>query len=99
VLTALLRSPSPGVLRLALLGCASLVATWGLAQYALCLPWIQDLLLHLSPDALEAAAWAGLVVPPSGDPAIGGAALERLLRLKCLILVAVALRLRACRWV
>ena len=62
----------------------------------------QDLLLHLSPDALDFARWAGFRLPPPPEPGgpaeAASAQLERLLRLKMLLLVAVALRMRAFRW-
>lgn len=56
---------------------------------------LQDLLIRLLPNALELAAWLGLPLPP--NPA-GAAQLEPLLRVKCLLLLAAALRLRAFRW-
>lgn len=66
------------------------------------LPPLQDLLLHLSPDALDFARWAGFRLPPPPEPGgpteAASAQLERLLRLKMLLLVAVALRMRAFRW-
>lgn len=68
----------------------------------ICVSPPQDLLLHLSPDALEFAGWAGFRLPPPPEPGGPGEAasaqLERLLRLKMLLLVAVALRMRAFRW-
>ena len=69
----------------------------------LCTLPCQDLLLRLSPDALDMAAWVGLLQPALPDPSGSGGGspasqLESLLRFKCLLLVAVALRLRAFRW-
>lgn len=59
---------------------------------------MQDLLLRLSPDALDFAQWAGLRLPdPAGSGGSVAAQLEALLRLKALLLVAIALRLRAFR--
>lgn len=57
--------------------------------------------MRLSPDALDFAQWAGLRLPSPPDPGGGGssvaAQLEALLRTKALLLVAIALRLRAFR--
>lgn len=60
---------------------------------------LQALLMQLSPSALDWAQWAGLLVPPDPGPDSGSGAgeLERLLRVKCLLLVAVALKTRAFR--
>ena len=69
-------------------------------------PWLllQDVLLQLTPDALDWAQWIGLLLPPppTPDPDAGGGEgqagdIERLLRIKCLLLTAVALKLRAFR--
>ena len=67
-------------------------------------PPAQDLLLQLSPAALDWAQWVGLLLPPSPDPGAPTASittarqLEQLLRIKCLLLVAVALTRRASKW-
>ena len=69
-------------------------------------PPAQDLLLQLSPAAMDWAQWVGLLLPPPppdpGAPTAGGIAtawqLEQLLRIKCLLLVAVALTRRASKW-
>ncbi|PRW58918.1 piezo-type mechanosensitive ion channel-like protein isoform X1 [Chlorella sorokiniana] len=90
------------LLHTGLTAAAAMAILWILAQTALCVPYIQDLLLHLSPDALDFARWTGFRLPPPPEP--GGPSeaastqLERLLRLKMLLLVAVALRMRAFRW-
>ena len=70
---------------------------------ACCLLLLQDLLLQLSPHALDWAEWVGLLLPPPPDPGGGGSSsstageVESLLRIKCLLLAAVALKLRAFR--
>jgi hypothetical protein len=67
--------------------------------------YLQDLLLQLSPDALDWAEWVGLLLPPPADPSGSRGSsstageVESLLRIKCLLLAAVALKLRAFRWV
>ena len=66
-------------------------------------PSPQDLLVSLSPAALDWAAWLGVALPPpgpapAGAPATDGSLLEPLLRIKCLLLAAVALKRRSFRW-
>eukprot|EP00887_Chlorella_sp_A99_P004668 scaffold4.g4668.t1 len=106
-LAPLLGAPAAGSTRLRLLlgaalaGGQALAGAWLVAQYAVLVPWIQQMLDSLSGgSARDWAAWAGLVVPPDapGPGGAGSALVERLLRAKAALLLAVALRRRAAWW-
>jgi hypothetical protein len=79
----------------ALAAAQALAAAWLLLQYAVGVTWLAQA-LEEHPGALDALRWLG--VDAGGAAAAPPGALERLLRLKALLLVAVALQRRAMRW-
>jgi hypothetical protein len=76
-----------------------LVAAWLLAQYILQVAWVRDRLFDASPPLLPwLLLWLGLPVAGEGPTQVPHIALEAMLRMKVLVLVATALRYKAQRW-
>ncbi|GAB4823805.1 hypothetical protein N2152v2_010851 [Parachlorella kessleri] len=75
-------------------GAEAVGAAWLVAQYAVEVWWVRDFLTSLDPNAANWLEWTGLRLTAT----TGARVVERVLRCKALLLVAVAVKRRTFRW-